>query len=93
MSWFLGIINFGLYASDGMNELLDKLKKLDLEVQANELNYLYKQMLIWEQFKFILMLVSILFLFAANIEQIRKIVAFIITNIFQPILSFIKTKF
>ena len=72
LSWFLGLFNFGVYMDDGIDSLLIALRHLELEEQANEIvrTYYTIQFLVWA--KFMLMFLTVIFLYIANQGVIRQ---------------------
>lgn len=72
LSWLLGVFNFGVYMDDGIDSLLITLQYLELEQQANEIVRIYytMQFLVWA--KFLLMFLSVIFLYVANQGAIER---------------------
>lgn len=72
LSWFLGCFNFGIYVGDpnSLDSLLSKLQKFGLQEQAYELEQVYLTLIINESLKTLMMFLSLMFLFLANLNTI-----------------------
>jgi hypothetical protein len=95
---FFSLFNVGIYLSDGVDSLIQKLNFLGLENQANEIVRLYELIefqtqviLMLDALRTFLMLLSLLFLLVIN-YQLFKRCFFWFKNRSQRIYFFLKTK-
>lgn len=96
LTWFLSLFNFGLWnLSDTIDSLVARLHFLGLKEQAEDIARLTEQiefqqdiLIILDGFKFICMLVSLVVLVVANLDQLKKACKWLKWKVAAPIFRF-----
>lgn len=96
LTWFLGLFNFGLWnLSDSIDSLVARLHFLGLKEQALDIARLTEQIEIQQEIlilldglKFICMLVSLVVLIVANVDQLKKAYQWLKWKVAAPIFRF-----
>lgn len=99
----LSLFNLGIYCSDGVDSLIQKLNFLGLENQANEIVRLYELIeyqnqiiLTLDALRSFLMFLSLLFLFVINYPLFKRAYSWCkkeVQNAYSFITTKLKTKF
>lgn len=97
LSWLLSCFSLGIYIGDGaeLDSLLQQLRKFGLQEQAYELELVYLSLIINEAFKTLMMFLSLMFLFLANLKTILywlDKVSLKVKKIYKKATDFLKIK-
>lgn len=69
-TWFFSLFNVGMYLQSDMDSIVLKLRRLDIQEQADRIADLYFQLQLIETMKCVTMLLSLLALILANKDNI-----------------------
>lgn len=98
LTWILSLFNFGLFSlSDTIDSLVARLNFLGLKEQAEDIARLTEQiefqqhiLIILDGLKAVCMLISLVVLIVANLDQIKKASHWLKQKIAAPIFIFFK---
>lgn len=96
LTWILSLFNFGLYnLSDTIDSLVARLHFLGLKQQAEDIARLSEQielqqhvLIMLDGLKFICMLISLVVLIVANLDQLKKACNWLRAKVVTPLVRF-----
>ncbi len=69
-SYFLGLLNVGLFVDDGISPLISQMERHQMRQRAEELVSIYQRILVTESLKVLGMVITVLIMILINAERI-----------------------